>query len=313
QEKQLESRITMNQETLDGLQLDIKTKTKHIIFKGSTEVPSFSDVELIVYDNENITGDISLAQFPNLVKITFSKNINFTNLDSIDISENEKLCWLFGYTSFNNTYCKLFVKERQLGRVIVSWGTGVRKVENKLEHQCYIPYYIVEDRKLERLETEVERLTQDLTEKNQQIKDLQTEANEKPTLHQFQELNKIVLAGSEFDYFNLKEEIKRLKLIDFTPYFQQQKERFDQLTINSKNKAGDNLKPILELFLQTRKQIIEQSNRNGDDFAKGQLQGQLVTCQTLLQSKFTQEELQSLLNMQEEILKLEEQSYILSG
>ncbi|CAG8618113.1 17495_t:CDS:1 [Acaulospora morrowiae] len=302
----------MNQETLNGLPIVQKTNAKYISFARHNLPPSFSGVGLVVYDNSNMNGDLSFAQFPNLMAITIQNQVIYSNLNSIDISENENF-WKLDINSNFNYYCKIIVKERQLNRVLVSYvENGVCKKE-KLKNQCQIPYYLVEDRKLEQLETEVKKLKQDLAEKNQQIKDLQTEAKKKPTLYQFEELNKVVFPDSELNYVSLKEEIKRLKLKDFAPYFRQQKDRFDQLTLTSKNKAADNLKPILELFLQTRKQIIEQNNRNGDDFAKGQLQGQLVTCQTLLQSKFTQEELQTLLNMQEEILKLEEQSNSLRG
>ncbi|CAG8699719.1 15182_t:CDS:1, partial [Acaulospora morrowiae] len=265
--------------------------------------PNLSRLTIPFNIKYGISGDLSFAQFPNLVSIDF---YGCYNLNSINISENEKLRWLnFSVSLYKYINCKLIVNGRQLDRVLVpvDWNNAA-----KMKDQCIIPYDLVEDRTLEQLEAEVKKLKQNLAEKNQQIKDLQTETKKKPTLHQFQELNKIVLPGSELNYVGLKEEIKRLKLKDFAPYFRQQKDLYDQLTINSKNKAGDNLKPILELFLQTRKQIIEQSKRNDGDFAKGQLQGQLTTCQTLLQSKFTQEELQSLLNMQEEILKLEEQS-----
>ncbi|CAG8728350.1 1542_t:CDS:1, partial [Acaulospora morrowiae] len=131
-------------------------------------------VQLVVFiENESMDGALSFAQFPNLMKITFSRNIKFTNLDSIDISKNEKLWWLYIdiYTDFMNTYCMLLVKEKQLDQVIVSHGNQKERMKN----QCKIPYCILEDRKLEQLEAEVQKLNQDLAEKSQQIKDLQTE------------------------------------------------------------------------------------------------------------------------------------------
>ncbi|CAG8456335.1 536_t:CDS:2 [Acaulospora colombiana] len=302
----------MNQETLNKLQLSQKTETKHIYFKAGNNNSNFSGTSLVVYDNGNINGDLNLAQFPNLVKITFGNSIKFSNLNSIDISENNKLCWLIidsRYANFRDaSYCRLFAKESQIDRVILSYidASGNPRAD-KLRNQCQIPYYLAEGQKLEQLEAEVENLRQVLAEKDQQVKDLQTETKRKPTLYQFQELNKILLPGSKLNYIHLKEEIKRLKLKDFAPYFQQKKEKYDQLTTNCKDKAGDNLKAILELFLQTRKQIIVQSNINDNDFAKGQLYGQVNTCQALLQSKFTQEEIESLSSKHDEMLKLEEQ------
>ncbi|CAG8756775.1 5451_t:CDS:1, partial [Dentiscutata heterogama] len=99
----------------------------------------------------------------------------------------------------------------------------------------------------------------------------------------------------------------------FNPYFQEQKNTFEQLTATAKNKAGDSLKSILDLFLQTSRQIIESEDesKNYDSFVQGQLQGQLTTCRTLLQTKFTTEELRSLLDKQKELRKLEKHSVIL--
>ena len=171
-----------------------------------------------------------------------------------------------------------------------------------------IPCFLVEEKKAEQLELENQQLKQQITEKVQQIEDLKKKAEQTPTFSQFQELNNIALPGEELDFSNLKQEIKRLKLKDFNPYFQEQKENFTQLITDAKDKAGDSLKTILDLLLQTNKQIIEQGDVGSDSFARGQLQGQLTTCQTLLQTKLNQEELQNILNKQKEFLKLEKQS-----
>jgi hypothetical protein len=116
------------------------------------------------------------------------------------------------------------------------------------------------------------------------------------------------LPGEALNFDNLKQEVKRLKLKDFNPYFQEQKANFIKLITDNKNKAGDGLNTILDLLLQTNKQIIKQGNESSDSFTRGQLQGQLTTCQTLLQTKLTQEELQNILDKQKEFLKLERQS-----
>ncbi|CAG8649312.1 20432_t:CDS:1, partial [Racocetra persica] len=157
---------------------------------------------------------------------------------------------------------------------------------------------------------------QSLAQKDRTIVRLNRETQQTPTFSQFQELNNIVLPCTNLDFNKLKQEIKRLKMKDFQPYFEEKTNTFEQLTATAKCKAGDNLSTILNLFLQTNKQIIEsenESNKNdsNNSFAQGRLLGQLTTCQTLLQTKFTSEELQSLLNKQKELTKLKERFAIL--
>ncbi|CAG8516249.1 16879_t:CDS:1 [Racocetra persica] len=320
-----------------------KTETKHIYFQKGNNQPSLLGEVLNVYDyfnSEQLKGELDLALFPNLRKITFQQDARFNILESIDLSQNEKLSrividgqnndYFFEHNSFT-----LLIKEIQLSRIILAYDIkdyrGTRwvwiKITNYLKDQAIIPYFLVEDKKIEQLEAEVASLKQSLAQKDQTIAqkdqtiaqndrtivDLNKKIQQTPTFDQFQELNNIALVCSDldFDFDKLKQEVKRLKLKDFNPYFREQKDSFEQLTTTTKNKAGDNLCSILDLLLQTNKQIIESKNESDDSFTQGQLRGQLLTCQTLLQTKFTTEELQSLLNKQKELLMLEKQFAIL--
>ncbi|KAF0392036.1 hypothetical protein F8M41_010654 [Gigaspora margarita] len=284
----------MAQEIFNGLKNNQKTGTKHIIFQQNNDVhPSwgvqadqqsspftFSDGVLNISAFEKLKGEFDLASFPHLRKITF--------------------------------------QEMQSNRIVLSYyedtsrGVWVEKYKS-LREQAMIPYLLVEDRKLEQLEAEIAELRQSFNHKVQMIADLNQKIQQTPTLSQFRELNNIVLGCTELNYNKLKQEIKRLKLKDFNPYFQEQKNTFERLMATAKNKAGDSLKSILDLLLQTNKQIIESEyeNNNNNSFTRGQLQGQLTTCQTLLQTKFTLEELQSLLDKQKELRRLEKHSVIL--
>ncbi|CAG8776248.1 16803_t:CDS:1, partial [Gigaspora rosea] len=181
-----------------------------------------------------------------------------------------------------------------------------------LQEQAIMPYILVEDRKLEQLEAEIAELRQSINHKDQIITDLNKKIQQTPTLNQFRELNNIALGCSELNFNKLKQEIKRLKLKDFNPHFQEQKNTFERLIGTAKNRAGDSLKSILDLLLRTNNQIIESEDENkNNSFTQGQLQGQLTTCQTLLQTKFTPEELQGLLDKQKELGKLEKHFVIL--
>jgi hypothetical protein len=135
---------------------------------------------------------------------------------------------------------------------------------------------------------------------------LKIKTEQTPTLEQFQELNSIALPGEALNFNNLKQEIKRLKIKDFNPYFQEKKDNFAQLVTNAQNQAGEGLKTILDLFLETKRQLLEQTDN--DLLVQGRLEGQLTTCQTLLLTKFAERELQELLNRQKELLKLEKQA-----
>ncbi len=312
------------EEALNNLSPDQKTQIKHVQFQQGTGQPNCSGETLTIYDYEAsgriLSGDLSLAQFPNLQMITFNYNIRFGSLETIDVSENAKLIKIVlgqnsQYSPFQNTRTSLLIKEKHFSQVTVRYyqydpqGRWFEK-HKLLKKQAMIPCCLIEDRKLEQLEEIVEKLNQAITEKDQQIETLKKETEQTPTLGQYQELNNIALPGTDnLDFNDLMQEIKRLKLKDFFPYFQEQKNEVSQLISDAKNKAGD-LKTILDLFLQTQKQIVEKEEEN-DSFTQGQLQGQLTTCQTLLQTKLTQKELQTLLARHKEVLKLERQSIIL--
>jgi hypothetical protein len=164
---------------------------------------------------------------------------------------------------------------------------------------------------LEQLEKENEQLKQQILNKDQQIKELKKETEQTPTLRQFQELNNIALPTTELNFDNLKREVQRLKLKDFIPYFQEQKDNLDQLINSTKNKVGENLEMFLELCLQTQKQISESEKEENDALTQAQLKGQLTAYQTILQTKLNKKEVKNLLEKQAEFTHLEKQLKIL--
>ncbi|CAG8562738.1 595_t:CDS:2 [Paraglomus occultum] len=231
------------QETLNKLDKNAKNQTKNISFQYGNNQPNFSgETTLNIYDHDNrntelLKGNLNLAQFPNLRKITFAYNLRVNSLENIDISENTNL-----------------------------------------------------NRKLEQLKKETEQT---------------------PTLRQFQELNNIALPTTELNFDNLKREVQRLKLKDFIPYFQEQRDNLDQLIDSTKNKVGENLEMFLELCLQTQKQISESEKEENDALTQAQLKGQLTAYQTILQTKLNKKEVKNLLEKQAEFTHLEKQLKIL--
>ncbi|CAG8563366.1 17337_t:CDS:1 [Funneliformis caledonium] len=326
----------MSQVIFDNLQPDQKTQVKWITFTNGNTAPSLSGFTLTIYnDHGNLQGSLSLAQFPNLRKIQFVYTFYIANLEEIDISENTKLnrviistdnqVNLFHNVNNNPLSCSLLAKEKQLNQVIVTYPkrilhninnatTSLRWTETSelLKKQTAIPVFLIEDQKAEQQEAEIKALKQQIQEKDQQITNLTKQTEQTPTFKQFQELNEIALPSSELDFDILKKEIKRLRLKDFIPYYEKQKDDFQSLVDDAKNNTKEGLGTILDLLLQTQIQIIENA-KTEDSFTKGQLQGQLNTCQALLQTNLSKEELKELLNKQNEQLKLEQQWASLQG
>jgi hypothetical protein len=312
----------MAQEILNNVSADWKGQAKHIRFYNGTSNPAFSNNLLDVYFNL-LDGELSLSQFPNIKTLTFNSNsIDVTNLESIDISENLKLSKIdlcengSAYHALKNSSCNLLIREGQLNQVVVryykykhstnssGWTQNWIEKYKLMKDQTIVPYTLVEGGKtIEQLEEEVKRLNQVVAGQDQQIEKLEKENAQTPTLSQFKELVDIVISpDTSLDFNNLKHEIKKLKLKDILPNTQKEKENFKKLIKDAKDKTGDNLDKFLDLLLQIQKQIIERGQET-DSFA----QGQVDAYQNILQEKLSYNELQTLLNEQKKILKLEKQ------
>ncbi|CAH1760034.1 9985_t:CDS:2 [Entrophospora sp. SA101] len=112
-------------------------------------------------------------------------------------------------------------------------------------------------------------------------------------------------SGANLDALGMYEakEIIRLKRQELAPQVRNEKDRFEQLITNAKTKAG-NLEKIIDLLLETQKQIGENKQGN-DQLAQARLEGQLTAYQNVLEGNLTKEELQALLNKQIELCQLE--------
>ncbi|CAJ0842030.1 10719_t:CDS:2 [Entrophospora sp. SA101] len=141
-----------------------------------------------ITNNQQILSKISLAQFPNLISIVFegSNNLNFAHFESIDISENTNLARIMSRRQANNANLSCY-----------PW-----QISAPSHDQTAIPYCLVEDKKAEQLQVEVEKLSQTLIEKSQQIEDLKKKTEQTPTLEQFQELNNKVIDYHQYKFCN---------------------------------------------------------------------------------------------------------------
>lgn len=105
-----------------------------------------------------------------------------------------------------------------------------------------------------------------------------------------------------YNFTELKQEIKKLKLDDLSPEVKVEKGLLEKLIIDKKSKVISHSEKVLELLLQTQRQAIEQKEED-DPF----VQGQLTAFSSLLQEELTSQELQSLLNKQRLVIQLERQ------
>ncbi len=125
-----------------------------------------------------------------------------------------------------------------------------------------------------KLQMEKEQHLKELTEKNEKIKQLQTE-------------------------------VARFKFQELAPQVQNRRTELEQLITNTKTKAG-NLENVVDLLLEMQKQISE-NEKNNDQLTQAHLEGQLTAYKSILESNLTKEELKLLLDKQIELYQLEEQ------
>ncbi|KAF0464114.1 hypothetical protein F8M41_026552 [Gigaspora margarita] len=196
----------MAQVIFNGLKNQQKIGIRHIIFQknnSQTSPFSFSDGVLNIYSNsEKLKSELDLASFPNLRKITFQGSTQFSILESIDLSKNEKLSKIMIQNNsqkqffYNNDFI-LLIKEMQSNQIVLSYyestsnNMWIEKYKS-LREQAIIPYLLVKDKKLAQLEAEIAELRQSLNHKEQTIANLNKKIQRTPTELYFNKLKKLI-------------------------------------------------------------------------------------------------------------------------
>src|SRR5206468_4233377 len=106
------------------------------------------------------------------------------------------------------------------------------------------------------------------------------------------ELNKVVLFSQPYDFNELKKEIQRLKVENLEFQLERKKNQLEKLIVISKYKLSEDLKPVMQLYLQILKQ----------DTLK---EGKLEAYEDILRSKLSEEELQIVKKLQQECYQIE--------
>ncbi|CAG8821421.1 27346_t:CDS:1 [Gigaspora margarita] len=126
---------------------------------------------------------------------------------------------------------------------------------------------------------------------------IQNQSQQFQQFQQLKQLSDLLFPSKPYDFPVLKQEIVRLKYQELAPRVRDEKNKFGELTTNMKTKAGD-FEKVVDLLLDTQKQAI----KNNDQL----IQGQLIAYKSVLESKLTKDELQTLLSKQTELNQLEE-------
>lgn len=137
------------------------------------------------------------------------------------------------------------------------------------------------------------------------IKEIQT-LKEKTNRNeqQLNELADIILPNITFDLDKLKQEIARLRLNELVPQVQNKKSELEQQMNSTKNNLESSFKKVIDLLLETQKQIITGKK---DPLVQAQFTGQLNAYLSILEGNLSKQELQALLDKKTELIKLEEQ------
>ena len=121
-----------------------------------------------------------------------------------------------------------------------------------------------------------------------------TEVGSRGKENELQELSAFLFPNQPYNFTKLEQEISRLRNKELAPQFRKEKAELEQLTNTAKAKAGNNFASIVDLLLQVNKE-------KNTEFTKGQL----TAYKSILQGHLTNEEVQSLLSKQKEVIELE--------
>ncbi|RIA84283.1 hypothetical protein C1645_742445 [Glomus cerebriforme] len=154
------------------------------------------------------------------------------------------------------------------------------------------------DEELEKLKQQLNQVQQQNTKLNNQLKEQH---------QQFQELFSILFLNNPYNFTKLKDEIKKFKIQELVPQVRSKRTELERLITNAKNNVEANFTGIIDLLCQIKKQIdeYESDEKTTDPLIQSHLKGQLTAYQNILQTKLTQEELNTILDKQTELFQLE--------
>jgi hypothetical protein len=274
-----------------------KVKKLCICLIGGTDKFEQTDYE---FSNTELEGELDLNEFKNLEDLTFWGNgvgqlqqitnlkinqcsklqrlyIDCTNLSELNLRSNQKI------TSLTIEGCVNLLKIEGLEEL-----SDLQKLKLWYKNsQLKIPF-------------DEDKWKQGLQElRRKKIHSLEEKVNKNE--QQLKELADIVLPNTTFDLSKLKQEIVRLRLNELSPQARKKKSELEQQINVSKNKVEGGFKEIIDLLLETQKQILGKN----DPSVQAQLTGQLNAYLSILEKNLSKQELQALLDKKTETIQLE--------
>ncbi|CAG8692270.1 15825_t:CDS:2, partial [Dentiscutata heterogama] len=101
---------------------------------------------------------------------------------------------------------------------------------------------------------------------------------------QLKKLSNLLFPDQDYNFTQLKQEVIRLKIKELSPQLRNESDKLEKLIASSKNKVGNNFEKIVDLFLETQKQIIEKK-KTSNILIQAHLEGQLTAYQSILEGR----------------------------
>ncbi|CAG8626757.1 4461_t:CDS:1 [Funneliformis mosseae] len=268
------------------------------------------NVKIISAISSQLEGHLDLSEYSNLTSVDIGCNFRLT---SLQLAQSTGITFISIYeTGIDNFSFLAYTPNIHaicLPRPgdIIGDHTGNVYLSKALRESCQENYKLQTNLKKSnrQIQTQLDQEIKKISDNNQRIKELEQENQElqsqnKDQQNQINELSNIALPNSPYNLTKLKQEIIRLKVQELAPKVRNESTKVVKLIEEAKNKAS-NFSSIVDLILETQKQIVQNSETSQRDIFFGKMEAY----RSILESVLSKEELQTLLNKQTEFLELE--------
>jgi len=216
-------------------------------------------------------------------------NLKTLNIQNTDISEDLE-CLPDSLENFTfSAELRKEAKVKKIEKMLKNYNNDIKKWRRANKKQS--EELLKEETSTLSSITNYEPSTNEVASWENQTQELQSQLNE---------LNDIVCPEKSFNFAHLKKEIQKLKAKELVPQWKNKRAQLNELVIALQNKAGNELKSMVDFYLQTYEQIIKQEEEDGT-FA----QNQMKLLQNTLEKKISREELLEIAQLQKEFFYLE--------
>ncbi len=278
---------------------------------GNLVLKGFSNLERLDCSNNQLN-DVNISELnpEKLIYLNLMNNfISHRNIELFGLSKFVNLSYLFigidkcgQHDYYNNFHGSLEAfKDLHKLKYLDIQGTNISYGLEYLPLDNLEAFYCSPVRKGSKVAKIHEQLCEDMNERMQQLRKIQQK--KRPNANdnsQLKELADLLLPNTPYNFIELKQEMMRLKIAELAPQVRGKRSELEQLTTNAKSKAGTNLEIAIDLLLKTQIDIVKEKKEK-DQFA----QNQLVSFESILQGKLTNEEIRALQSKQVEVFTLE--------